>query len=139
MKTITPFLLRFALFASLLTIAFRFFISYGIDNKSTILVGIVAVVYFLSLFFGGWYFGKKDGNYLPIYDVGFRFHLTIYLIYNVISEGWFFFDLNSSFENIRSIHLTALLWGGFLMIHFIVYLFKRKNSINDLSKEDLFD
>lgn len=90
MKTITPFLLRFALFASLLTIAFRFFISYGIDNKSTILVGIVAVVYFLSLFFGGWYFGKKDGNYLPIYDVGFRFHLTIYLIYNVISEGWFF-------------------------------------------------
>lgn len=46
MKTITPFLLRFALFASLLTIAFRFFISYGIDNKSTILVGIVAVVYF---------------------------------------------------------------------------------------------
>ena len=85
MKTITQYLLRFALTATVLTIIFRYFLSYGIENQSGILITISAVTYGLLMFASGWYFGRKDGEYLPIYDVGFRFHLTTYLIHNGIS------------------------------------------------------
>ena len=83
MKTITSFLLRFALTAIILTIIFRYFLSYGIENKSLIIIALSAILYGAAMFISGWYFGKKDGEYLPIYDVGFRFHFTTYLIYNL--------------------------------------------------------
>ena len=42
MKTITPYLLRFALTATILTIVFRYFLSYGIENQSGIIITISA-------------------------------------------------------------------------------------------------
>ena len=139
MKTITPFLLKFALTALILTIIFRYFLSYGIENKSSIIITFSAIIYGVSMFISGWIFGKKDGEYLPIYDVGFRFHLTTYLIHNIISELWFIFGFNSHYEKIGTIHSTAIIWGIFLIIHFIFFLWARKNSINNLNKEDLFE
>lgn len=38
MKTITPYLLGFALTATALTIVFRYFLSYGIENQSGIII-----------------------------------------------------------------------------------------------------
>lgn len=139
MKTITPFLLKFALTALILTIIFRYFLSYGIENKSSIIITFSAIIYGVSMFISGWIFGKKDGEYLPIFDVGFRFHLTTYLIHNIISELWFIFGFNSHYEKIGTIHSTAIIWGIFLIIHFIFFLWARKNSINNLNKEDLFE
>lgn len=139
MKTITPFLLRFALIATLLTITFRYFLSNGIDNKSSIIICISAILYGVGMFISGWYFGKKDGEYLPIYDVGFRFHFTTYLIHNLVSVLWFIFDFNSRYENIQTVYTTALIWGAFLIVHFLFFYWARKNSINNLDKEDLFE
>lgn len=91
------------------------------------------------MFISGWYFGKKDGEYLPIYDVGFRFHFATYFIHNLVSYLWFAFDFESSYEKILNINTTALIWGAILIIHFIFYLWTRKNSINDLDKNDFFE
>ena len=139
MKTITPYLLKFAVAATFLTIVFRYFLSYGIDNKSAIIIALSAVFYGIAMFISGWYFGRKDGEYLPIYDVGFRFHACTYLVHNLISVLWFTFNFNSSYEQLQIIYITALLWGVLLIIHLLFYLYARKNSINNLYKKDLFD
>ncbi|CAI8400409.1 MAG: Uncharacterised protein [Flavobacterium sp. SCGC AAA160-P02] len=33
-------------------------------------------------------FWKNDGEYLPILDIGFRFHFTTYIIHNGTSILW---------------------------------------------------
>lgn len=139
MKTITPYLLRFALIVTPLTIVFRYFLSYGIENQSRIIITVSAVTYGLFMFVLGWYFGRKDGEYLPIFDVGFRFHLTTYLIHNGISLLWIGLGLGSRYENLNLSMMVTIYWGIFLLLHFIFYIWARKNSIDSLNKEDLFE
>jgi len=139
MKIITHNLIRFAITATALTILFRYTLTYGIENKSNLIIILSASIYAIAMFLTGWTFGKKDRKYLPIYDVGFRFHLTTYLVHNIISELWFILGFNSKYENITVIHNTAIIWGLFLIGHFVFFLWTRKNAINNLDKEDLFD
>lgn len=139
MKTITPYLLRFALPATVLTIIFRYFLSYGIEKQFGIIIIISAAAYGLLMFAIGWYFGRKDGEYLPIYDVGFRFHLTTYLIHNGLSLLWIGLRFGSKYESLNVSIMVAIYWGIFLLIHFIFFLWARKNSINNLDKEDIFE
>lgn len=139
MKTITPNLLKFAGTSIVLTTIFRFALSYGIENKILTLSVSCAVLYGLAMFFAGWYFGRKDWEYLPIYDVGFRFHLATYLTHNGVSELWFLLGFSSELEIVGTIHITALVWGFLLFIHFIIFMWTRKNAINHLDKEDLFE
>ena len=139
MKTITKYLLRFALTAIILTIVFRYFLSYGIDNQSTVIISISAIIYGISMFASGWHFGKQDGEYLPIFDVGFRFHFTTYLIHNGISLLWLLFGFGSKYEKLSWTLMVAVYWGIFLLLHFFYYIWTRKNSIDNLDKEDLFE
>lgn len=139
MKTITKYLLRFVLVASIFTIVFRFFLSYGIENKSDVIMSISAVLYGVSMFCIGWYFGWKDGSYLPILDIGFRFHLATYIVHNTISILWIIFGLGAKYEKLNSVIYVGLYWGVFLFLHFIVYILARKNSIKGLNKEDIFE
>ena len=139
MKTITTYLLRFALTATILTIIFRYFLSYGIENNSGITIALSAIIYGIAMFISGWYFGKKDGDYLPIFDVGLRFHLATYIVHNGISLLWIGLGFGSVYEKFSLPVMVALFWGFFLLLHFIFYLLSRKNSINNLSKEDIFD
>ncbi|KUF40177.1 hypothetical protein HX017_18440 [Myroides marinus] len=139
MKTITPYLLRFGLVATILTIIFRYFLSYGIENQSGNIITISAVIYGTLMFASGWYFGRQDGEYLPIYDVGFRFHLTTYLIHNGISLLWIGLGFGAKYENINVSIMVAVYWGIFLLVHFVFFLWARKKSINNLNKEDIFE
>ncbi len=139
MKPITHSLIKFAIAAIVSATLFRYFLTYGIEIKSGSVIGISASIYAILMFLSGWNFGKEDKEYLPVYDVGFRFHFTTYLIHNVVSELWFVLGFNSKYENIAAIHTVAIIWGLFLLVHFIVFLRTRKNAINNLHKEDLFD
>ena len=140
MKNIlTPYLLKFALAATILTIIFRFFLSYEIDHKMNWTILITCIIYGISMFIAGTYFVKKDAAYFPIYDVGFRSHLATYIICNAIGELWFVFGFNATNEAIETVHITALIWGIFLVIHFIYFLVTRKKTINNLRKDDLFE
>ncbi len=139
MKTITPYLLRFALAATVLTIVFRYFLSYVIENQSGIIITFSAATYGLLMFASGWHFGRKDGEYLPIFDVGFRFHLSTYLIHNGLSLLWIGLGFGSKYENLNVSIMVAIYWGIFLLLHFIFFLWARKNSVDNLDKEDLFE
>lgn len=132
-------LVKFAVAAGVLTIVFRILLSIGIENRSKVIIGASAIFYFSAMFLSGWFFGKKEYLHLPIHDVGFRFHLTTYLAYIILSELWFLLNFNHKSETISTIHVTAAIWGVFLLCHFIYYLYIRKNTINHLDKEELFD
>lgn len=139
MKSITHYLIKFAATAIILTVFFRLCLSYGIENKNAPIIIASSVIYGLAMFCAGWYFGKKDGDYLPIYDVGFRFHFATFLIHNTISLLWFIFNLQSKYENIKTIYITILIWIPLLLFHLYFYVKARKKSINGLYKADLFE
>lgn len=139
MKSITPQLVKFAVAAILLTIIFRFCLSYGIEYQNYIIILTSSILYGGLMFSFGWYLGKKDGEYLPIYDVGFRFHFTTFLVHNIISLLWFAFGFESKYEKINVVYLTILIWIPILLFHLYFYLKAQKKSINGLNKDDLFE
>ena len=140
MKTlITNNLLKFTLGTIILTILFRLVLSTSITNKMTLGLIICSIVYGVLMWFNGKYFGRKEYEYLPIYDIGFRFHLFTFLAHNLVSVLWFVFAFESKYENIKVIYITALIWSVFLIIHLVYYLSVRKSSIKNLDKENLFE
>ncbi|NQU67309.1 MAG: 2TM domain-containing protein [Candidatus Marinimicrobia bacterium] len=139
MKALTKNLMLFAVFFFMGDIVFRYSLSDFIESRSFNLIWLIAVIYFFFNFFIGWFFGKRDYESIPLNDIGFRFHFITYFLFNVVSVLWFSFGFNSHFESIRIVYITALFWGIGLLIHFIFYLIERKNSINGLNKEDIFE
>jgi hypothetical protein len=140
MKTfITNNLLKFTFVTIILTILFRIVLSTSIANKMTLAVILCSIAYGILMWSNGKYFGRKEYEYLPIYDIGFRFHLFTFLAHNLVSVLWFVFAFESKYENIRVIYITALIWSVFLIIHLIYYLSVRKSSIKNLDKENLFE
>jgi hypothetical protein len=139
MKSITGNLLKFAAFFALGSILFRYGLSWSITNHATVVMWIIAISYFIYNFSIGWYFGKKDFQSFPLHDIGFRFHLVCYLVFSVVGELWFLLNLQSRYENVKMVHLIVLFWGIFLVIHFILYLYSRKNTIKGLDKSQIFE
>lgn len=139
MKTITPFLLRFILVITLLTILFRFFLSYGITHESLVLIILSASLYGVLMFVSGWHFGKKDSEYLPLYDVGFRFHLATYIVHNGISMLWFAFGFNSPMEKVSVVYITAIVWVVILLVHLAFFIGTRRYAIKNLHRDNLFE
>ncbi len=140
MKTlITPNLIKFTLATLVLTVIFRIGLSTSITNQMLLPIIMSAVVYAILMWLNGYYFGKKEHEYLPIYDIGFRFHLATFFGHNTISILWFLFGFESKYENIKTVYLTALIWSVFLITHLILYLVARKTSIKNLNKDDLFE
>lgn len=139
MKTITKYLVGFAVTTVVLTVIFRLCLSCSLANEEFVLANISGIIYFLAMFASGFFWGKKDGEYLPIYDVGFRFHCSTYLIFIAISELWFVLGINSALEKVDTIHYTAIFWGFIILIHFFIYIYCKRKSINGLNKDDLFE
>jgi hypothetical protein len=110
-----------------------------LQNQMFSNVWLVAVAYAVLVFITGWIFGKRDNLSLPLYDIGFRFHLATYIISNLIAEIWHLSGLQSDYESIRTVHLTILFWGIGLLIHFIIYLITRKNAIKGIKKSEIFE
>ena len=139
MKLFTINLLKFSIVALLLTVAFRFVLSFSLEKGSPLPVIVTAVLYAVGMFTSGWIFGKKDYIELPLFDIGFRFHLMTYLICNGIGELYFLAGLQSSYEKVSSVHTTAWIWGLFFLIYFIIYVISRTKSILGIDKYDIFD
>jgi hypothetical protein len=136
---ITKNLVYFALSALALGILFRIGLSYSIENRLFAAIVAVAVLYAVAMFAAGWMFGKRDHIQLPVYDIGFRFHLCTYLIFFLVGYMWFLLGFNSPCENILVLHRTAICWGIVLLIHFFFYRYSRRKTINGLDKENLFE
>ena len=140
MKTlITPSLIKFTSTAVILTILFRLALSTSITNEMVVFVIFSSLTYGILMWFIGHYFGKKEYENIPIYDIGFRFHLSTFIAHNSISVLWFTLGFQSHYESIKIVYLIASIWSLSLMIHFFYFLSSRKESIKNLNKEDLFE
>jgi hypothetical protein len=100
---------------------------------------VIAVIYGILIFATAWHLAKNDYDSHLFSDIGFRLHLLTYLVCNIIAETWFLLDLQSSHESIWTVHLTAIFWGIGLMIHFVLFLIARKNTIRGIDKSEIFE
>lgn len=140
MKTaITKTLIQFILIIILLGIVFRISLSSILSDELWNYVYIPPLLYFILMFITGWYFGKKEYEYLPINDIGFRFHLSTYITFFLVSYSMFYLGLMSKHEPKIILDYTLLLWSIALLIHLFFYLRARKNSIKGLDKEEIFE
>lgn len=136
---ITKNLLQFILVTLLLTLLFRFGLSTSITNKMNIVIFIIGVTYAVFMWFSGRYFGVKDREHLPIFDIGFRFHFATFLAHNSISILWFTFGFQSKYENIKLIYMSASIWLFFLIVHGVYFFYIKKDTIKNLNKNELFE
>jgi len=139
MKLISKNLLIFSGILFFLTVVFRYFLSSMLQNHLFNEAWMLSIIYGIIVFISGWIFGKKDKWHLPLYDIGFRFHLATYLICNSLAEIWHIAGFQSQYEKIKVVHITAIVWGIFLLIHFILYLLTRKNAIEGIKKTEIFE
>ena len=139
MRFFTKNLLYFAIGLFFWSILFRHFLSYLIEEKFGWGIMIISLIYGMGCFLLGWYFGKKDSQDLPLYDIGFRFNFMTFFICSLVGELWFVFGFNALHEPVESVHITTLWWGVGVFLHFIFYLISRKQTIKGLDSKELFE
>jgi hypothetical protein len=89
MKAVTKNLLKFSAVLFALTILFRFTLSRTLDHQEFQNAFFVSMLYGIIIFAIGSFFGRKDRQSLPLYDIGFRVHLATFLICSAIGLTWF--------------------------------------------------
>ena len=133
-----PILIQFIVAIALWNILFRFSLSYVLENEFWIGAIVPSVIFFLFMYQTGRYFGLKQWNELPV-DTSFTYHLSTFLVFFLVSYGFYFLGLLSKYEPISSLNYTLLFWGIGLFVHFLYYRKEMKNSIKGLDREQLFD
>jgi len=83
--------------------------------------------------------GRRDGRENFLFDAGFRWNFTTFIVWGAVSEAWFLLDLGSIHEPIRIVHITLLIWSVFLLLHFILFLILRRRTIKGVHKTDIFE
>lgn len=139
MKSITKNLVYFSIILFITTVAFRYTLSTLLQNKLFSYIWLLTVGYGVVVFIFGWIFGKRDNLTLPLYDIGFRFHLATFIICNTIAEAWYLLNFQSVYEKILWVHLTVIIWGAVILLHYILYIITRKNAIHGIKKSELFE
>jgi hypothetical protein len=118
---------------------FRFGLSTFLNQEKYQLVAFIAITYGVLLFLSGWVLGKKHGINSLKFDIGLGFHLAGFLSWTLISLFWFLLGFNSPKESIDSLYYAILIWGVFLVIHIIIFLILRRNTIKGIHKSEIFD
>lgn len=139
MKTINKYFVWFALLFTIYTVLFRYFLSNSLNKHEFSLLWLYAIVYGILIIVTSWYLGKADGIKNFLFNSGFRFHFTSYVIWGVVSELWFVLGFSSKYESVSTVHLTLLFWGLGVLLHFIISLILRKNTIKGIHKSDVFN
>jgi hypothetical protein len=139
MKIISRNLLLYALLLFVYTILFRFGLGSLLTAELFFWVIIISVLYGGMIFITAWTTGKRDGMENFLFDAGFRWNLTTFIVWGVASEAWFLLGLHSAHETIRMVHITLLIWSGFLFLHLLLFLILRRRTIKGVHKTDIFE
>ena len=140
MKTsITKPLVQFIVVTTLLTILFRISLSELLKEQLWNFVLIPPIIYFILMYVSGRFFGIKEFDYLPLGDLGFRFHVSTFIVFFAVSYLMYFLKYMSNSEPRGILDITLLIWGLLLFTHFIFYQKFKRNNIKGISKEDIFE
>jgi hypothetical protein len=139
MKVLSPNLLLFALLLLVYTLLFRWGLSSLLTAERFLWVILISVAYGSIIFLTAWTTGKRDGMNNFLFDAGFRWNLTTFIVWGAASEAWFLMGFQSAHEAIRIVHITLLIWSGFLLLHFILFLILRRRTIKGVHKTNIFE
>ena len=139
MKILSRNLLLYAFLLFVYTLLFRFGLGALLTAEKWFWVIVIAVVYGGMIFFTAWTTGKRDGMENFLFDAGFRWNLTTFVVWGIASEAWFLLGLHSLHETIRVVHITLLIWSGFLLLHLGLFLILRRRTIKGVHKTDIFE
>ena len=135
MKTITKNQKYYGVLTLLFSVAFFYYLYSALETRTYDHIWIYAIVYGSLLFAGGLYFGYRDSIRESRKDLGFQYHLTVFMIVNLISVPWLFIVMGVSMDSLMNAGFQLIPWGLGLLIH---YFFSSK-SIKGISKQELFD
>jgi hypothetical protein len=138
MKIFTKQIFLFALLMAVYTLIFRIVLSYCIGHHSWIILGSSALIYFCAIFFTAFFLGKADAQENPFFDLGLRFHVISYLIWGGVSFGWFYLGYPHKYEHVEDILHPLLYWGFLLILHTVIFLYTRKDTIRGIRKDEIF-
>ncbi|MCX6225612.1 MAG: hypothetical protein NTV01_12820 [Bacteroidia bacterium] len=138
MKILTKQLATFAILMAVYTLAFRIVLSYCIGHSAWVILGLSSLVYFAVIFFTAFFLGKSDSQDNPFFDLGLRFHVTSYLIWAAVSFGWFYFGYPHHYEHVTDILHILIYWGFILVLHTVIFLITRKDTIRGIRKDEIF-
>jgi hypothetical protein len=139
MKHTSDHLLKFAAVAAVLTLLFRFTLTAGIEARSVTFTTIAAVAYAAAMYAAGHRFSNKEDMSSPVYDSGFRYHLTTYLVHNLVSLLWIKSGLASGMEDLDSLVPVAAPWGIGLLIHAIIHNRQSRERLAGLDRDEIFE
>jgi len=139
MKIVSRNLLLYALLLLIYSVLFRFGLSTMLTAERWVWVVLISVAYGAAIFFTAWMTGKRDGMNNFLFDAGFRWNLTTFIVWGAVSEAWSLMGFQSVHEPIRIVHITLLIWSGFLFLHFILFLILRRRTIKGVHKSDIFE
>ncbi len=138
MKVFTKPLLIFALLMALYTLGFRIGLSHCIGQSDWVLLGVISAAYFAIIFFTAFFLGKSDAQENPFFDLGLRFHLTSFVVWTAVSFGWFYLGKPHAYEHVEDILHIVVYWGFALLVHTLVFLITRKDTIRGIRRDDIF-
>lgn len=137
--TITKSLIQFITVTTFLTVIFRISLSEFLNEQLWSFVFIPPLIYFILMYVSGRYFGIKEYKYLPIGDIGFRFHVSTFIVFLIVSYLMYYLGYMSNSEARGILDITILIWGIFLIIHMILFFKSKNDNIKGINKEDIFD
>ncbi len=138
MKIFTKQLILFAILMAVYTLAFRIGLTSCIRHSAWLILGIMSFVYGGSIFFTAFFLGKSDAQENPFFDLGLRFHVTSYLVWAAVSFGWFYLGNPNRYEHVTDILQVLIYWGFILILHTIIFLITRKDTIRGIRKDEIF-
>jgi len=139
MKNLSRPLLFFVSLFFALTILFRILLSHFLREEAYSAVMILAIIYGVSLFLSGWILGKAHGIQKLKSDFGLSFNAGSFLMWTAASFLWFLAGNPAETESIRSVYLAVFIWGGFVIIHLLIFLLLKRNSIKGFHRSEIFD
>ena len=119
--TITKSLIQFITVTTFLTFIFRISLSEFLNEQLWSFVFIPPLIYFILMYVSGRYFGIKEYKYLPIGDIGFRFHVSTFIVFLIVSYLMYYLGYMSNSEPRGILDITISIWGIFLIIHMILF------------------
>ena len=137
--TITKSLIQFITVTTFLSVIFRISLSEFLNEQLWSFVFIPPLIYFILMYVSGRYFGIKEYKYLPIGDIGFRFHVSTFIVFLIVSYLMYYLGYMSNSEPRGILDITISIWGIFLIIHMILFFKSKNDNIMGINKEDIFD
>jgi hypothetical protein len=138
MKILTKQVVLFALLMAVYTLLFRMLLSFCIGHHYYVLLGIGSLVYGVSIFFTAYFLAKAEAQEIHFFDLGLRFHVTSFLVWAAVSFGWFYLGNPHKYEHVSQISQILLYWGFILILHTVIFLITRKDTIRGIHKNDIF-